>query len=277
MHTQEPIEDGSKTHKNGPSKKKAEEEDCPQSVGTYPTESGVMQLVKNPDGSNIKVGDTIRPTHPGEDIVGDTEDPHHEPVTIVGILKHTGTPNDRAIFMNLEGFYEFGCHQEGPSTFRRFLQRKEDSTNNKPTDASQVDPPREAKGAGAVLLPGLEPGADEHGLVLRQRAGERGDGEHGEAGEEDAPRADEVAEPPGEQLRHQVEPGPYVDSFQNLLLFLRLQIEIGGNDIGKRAWGWRRLHGGQKLRRGLRQKLKGDMSSSGTRVMRPTAASARAA
>jgi len=70
----------------------------------------------------MKVGDTFRPTHPGADIDSNVEDSFHEPVTVVGILKHTGTPNDRAIFMNLEGFYRFGCHQGGPSATEQFLK-----------------------------------------------------------------------------------------------------------------------------------------------------------
>jgi putative ABC transport system permease protein len=39
--------------------------------------------------------------------------PHeHDPVKIVGVLKPTGTPNDRALFMNLEGFYLLDGHSK---------------------------------------------------------------------------------------------------------------------------------------------------------------------
>ncbi len=37
----------------------------------------------------------------------------HEPFKIVGILDHTGSPNDRAVFVNLEGFYREHEHGVG--------------------------------------------------------------------------------------------------------------------------------------------------------------------
>ncbi|MEO1524325.1 MAG: FtsX-like permease family protein [Planctomycetota bacterium] len=49
---------------------------------------------------NLKVGDVFNSTH------GDPEgDGHGHGFTVVGILEPTGTPNDRAAFVNLEGFY----------------------------------------------------------------------------------------------------------------------------------------------------------------------------
>ena len=54
---------------------------------------------------NKKVGDTFKTTH------GDPEgDGHGQPFTIVGILAPSGTPNDRAAFINLEGFYLMEGH-----------------------------------------------------------------------------------------------------------------------------------------------------------------------
>ncbi len=90
----------------------------------------------------MKVGDTFRPTHPGEDIESDVEDSQHEPVKIVGILKHTGTPNDRAIFMNIEGFYQFGCHQGGPSTTKQFLKGGKKSTEKQKATEKEETPDR---------------------------------------------------------------------------------------------------------------------------------------
>ncbi len=53
----------------------------------------------------IRVGDSIKTTH------GDPEgDGHGQPFTVVGILAPTGTPNDRAVFINLEGFYLIDGH-----------------------------------------------------------------------------------------------------------------------------------------------------------------------
>jgi len=50
--------------------------------------------------TGMRVGDTFRPVH-GE--TGEGEE--HQPFTIVGILEPTGTPIDRAFFVNIKGFY----------------------------------------------------------------------------------------------------------------------------------------------------------------------------
>ncbi|HET6878933.1 MAG TPA: ABC transporter permease [Pirellulales bacterium] len=57
--------------------------------------------------TGLKVGDTFQPTHGVEG----TEGAHkHDAFTVVGILKPTGTPNDRALFINMEGFYLLAGH-----------------------------------------------------------------------------------------------------------------------------------------------------------------------
>ncbi len=55
--------------------------------------------------SGLKVGDTFQPSH---GLAGGS-DLHHA-VKIVGILKPTGTADDRALFMNIEGFYLMPGH-----------------------------------------------------------------------------------------------------------------------------------------------------------------------
>jgi putative ABC transport system permease protein len=55
--------------------------------------------------AGLKVGDPISPTH------GISSEGHkHDPFTVVGILKPTGTANDRAVFINIEGFYLLQGH-----------------------------------------------------------------------------------------------------------------------------------------------------------------------
>jgi ABC-type lipoprotein release transport system permease subunit len=57
--------------------------------------------------TGLKVGADFRPTHgaPGG------QDAHeHDPFRVVGVLKPTGTPNDRALFINIEGFYLLDNH-----------------------------------------------------------------------------------------------------------------------------------------------------------------------
>lgn len=57
--------------------------------------------------TGLKVGDTFRPTHG----VNDDEQGHeHDAFKVVGILEPTGTANDRAIFINIEGFYLLENH-----------------------------------------------------------------------------------------------------------------------------------------------------------------------
>ncbi|HLA83853.1 MAG TPA: ABC transporter permease [Thermoguttaceae bacterium] len=125
---------------------------------------------------HMKVGDTFQPTHPGQDIEKTTDDPNHKPVKIVGILAHTGTPNDRAIFMNLEGFYQFGCHQAGPSRLKQFLSAKEDKTGASP------------KSDDDATLPGIEEKHDDHDHATSEADhAAPADEEHGHEGHDHGP------------------------------------------------------------------------------------------
>ncbi len=50
--------------------------------------------------AELEVGDEFQPAH------GASPEAHvHDPFKVVGILKPTGTPNDRGLFINMEGFY----------------------------------------------------------------------------------------------------------------------------------------------------------------------------
>ena len=63
--------------------------------------------------TGLKVGDTFAPTHG----VTESEDAHthdHDPFKVVGILAPTGTPNDRALFVNMEGFFLLEGHALDP-------------------------------------------------------------------------------------------------------------------------------------------------------------------
>ena len=55
----------------------------------------------------LKVGSQFRPTHGAP---GDAGGYEHDPFNVVGVLKPTGTPNDRALFINIEGFYLLDNH-----------------------------------------------------------------------------------------------------------------------------------------------------------------------
>lgn len=57
--------------------------------------------------AGLRVGDTFRVTHGLADTGGHE---HPDEFTIVGVLKPTGTPNDRALFVNIEGFWTLHQH-----------------------------------------------------------------------------------------------------------------------------------------------------------------------
>jgi len=59
--------------------------------------------------SGLKVGDEINPSH---GIGG--EGHKHDAFEVVGILQPTGTANDRAVFINMEGFYLLEGHALSP-------------------------------------------------------------------------------------------------------------------------------------------------------------------
>lgn len=52
--------------------------------------------------TGLKVGDTFQPTHGIS--TDEKQGKQHDPFEVVGVLAPTGTPNDRAVFVNLEGF-----------------------------------------------------------------------------------------------------------------------------------------------------------------------------
>jgi putative ABC transport system permease protein len=76
--------------------------------------------------SGLKVGDSFQPSH---GLAGGS-DLHHE-VKIVGVLKPTGTADDRALFMNIEGFYLLPGHAL--------------SVQEEETDTSKQETPEEKK------------------------------------------------------------------------------------------------------------------------------------
>lgn len=81
------------------------------------------------------VGDVIKTTH------GDPEgEGHGQGFTIVGVLKSTGTPNDRAAFINIEGFYLMEGHAraiEDPE-----LAKQEKTAIASQSEAVAKQPPR---------------------------------------------------------------------------------------------------------------------------------------
>ncbi len=60
--------------------------------------------------TGLKVGDEFQPTH---GVTTEEDQGHkHDAFQIVGVLAPTGTPNDRALFVNIEGFYLLDDHSK---------------------------------------------------------------------------------------------------------------------------------------------------------------------
>ena len=100
--------------------------------------------------TGLKLGDKFRPTH---EIAGERSHHKHGAFTIVGILKPTGTPNDNALFVNIEGFYRVGGHagkfpgsEAQARRVRRLPQRKaRRRPRRRPADPKAGPPPSPTK------------------------------------------------------------------------------------------------------------------------------------
>jgi putative ABC transport system permease protein len=124
---------------------------------------------------NLHLGDQIAPRH------GDPEGhTHARTFTIVGILRPSGTPNDRAVFINMEGFYLMEDHakplESGPAATDQGTDQEQRAAliaAARQRAALQRDPdpeplPVEQREVTAILLkvppmfaPGLENGINE--------------------------------------------------------------------------------------------------------------------
>ncbi len=71
--------------------------------------------------NKLQIGDEVRFGHTNSQDERDL----HDPFKVVGILDHTGSPNDRAVFVNLEGFYKQHEHANGSETVDYSLRDEE--------------------------------------------------------------------------------------------------------------------------------------------------------
>ncbi len=81
-----------------------------RALQTRSTENGFYEAVlgsRVAKAESLAVGDSFSPVHGDPDGVG-----HDQQFTVVGVLDPTGTPNDRAAFVNLEGFYLMDKHAQ---------------------------------------------------------------------------------------------------------------------------------------------------------------------
>jgi putative ABC transport system permease protein len=103
----------------------------------------------------LKVGDVLRPTHSVAE--KGHENCHHDEFKVTGILAPTGTPNDRGVFINIEGFFIQDGHV---NTDNLTAEQKEKlkphvhvHANGEVCDHDHHDPlPEEFRQCSAILL-----------------------------------------------------------------------------------------------------------------------------
>jgi putative ABC transport system permease protein len=84
-------------------------------------EKGVFEAIlgaKVARKTGLKVGEMIQPAH------GAPDGKAHDDFQIVGILAPSGTPQDRGVFVNMDGFNSIAEHIVLPSTFATMAKRK---------------------------------------------------------------------------------------------------------------------------------------------------------
>lgn len=127
--------------------------------------------------TGLKVGETFRPVHGFDAEQGE----EHDEFTVVGILKPTGSANDRALFINIEGFWEI--HSHGHYDEALDVVPGEEAAS---VEGASVSNPAEADGDHSHAKADGEETVHEHG--------EDADHEHiEEAGHEQGPGHDEEA------------------------------------------------------------------------------------
>lgn len=120
-------------------------------AGDAPFESVIGATVARKTG--LRVGDTFRITHG----LATSGHEHPEEFTIVGILKPTGTPNDRAIFVNIKGFWELHAHdvKENASAGKGDNAPTEDGDTNAEPQSSEEALEGNAEPADHRLITGV--------------------------------------------------------------------------------------------------------------------------
>ena len=92
----------------GPEGKRQYEFSQGRNFQTWNSQHGYFEAVVGAtvaEEKQLAIGDQFSPAHGDPDGHG-----HDRKFTVVGILKRTGTPNDRALFVNIEGFYLMTDH-----------------------------------------------------------------------------------------------------------------------------------------------------------------------
>ena len=114
-----------------------------------------------------KVGDKFPIAHGGN-----IEDIHDEKFTVAGILAPTGTPSDRAVFINLGGFYSISGHEKPLEEARARERILEAARAGEASVIPESSAPQDAAPAAAALAEGEIPDEQKEvtAVLLRMRA-----------------------------------------------------------------------------------------------------------
>ncbi len=108
--------------------------------------------------AQAKIGDEIFPTHGDPNSSG--AHIHEQPFTVVGILDETNTPNDRAVYLNMEGFFLMEDHVKPIEDDSMLGSSSDDEEEAPPTDIEVLTDPfafEEAQEAAAQKAAANEP------------------------------------------------------------------------------------------------------------------------
>lgn len=104
---------------------------------SYNEENGYLEAVlgfRVASSLKLRVGDVFYPTH------GDPEGKgHKDAFKVVGVLAPTGTPNDRAAFVNLEGFYLMEGHAKPVDQYPADMVQG-DAPSGRDPDGNEIRP-----------------------------------------------------------------------------------------------------------------------------------------
>jgi putative ABC transport system permease protein len=98
--------------------------------------------------TGLKVGDKFQPSHSG----GPEAVVHNEKFTVLGVLEPTGTPNDRAVIINMEGFYLIPEHRTDIDLATAKKQATEGTYEPVPLDKREV--------TGVLVMTAAVPGTN---------------------------------------------------------------------------------------------------------------------
>jgi putative ABC transport system permease protein len=102
----------------------------------------------------VGLGDHVNPTHGAED-----GSAHAEKFTIVGVLEKSDSPHDRAVFVNLEGFFLMDNHSKVLEESDEAPSEEKETTSNTESDSHDEHErlPLELREVTAVLVKWSEP------------------------------------------------------------------------------------------------------------------------